>query len=123
MAYDKEKLYNQAMSAIEEENLFFIEDVVAYIPCSKPTFYEHFPVDSYEFNTLKDKIEKNKIHAKQKMKKKWVDSDNPTLQVAAMKLLGTKEERKSLSSSYTELTGEDGEPLNPPTIIFNGDKV
>ena len=53
MAYDKDKLYNQAVKAIEEHNLFFIEDIVAFISCSKPTFYEYFPVDSNELNNLK----------------------------------------------------------------------
>lgn len=118
MAYDKAKIYQQALSAVEENELFSIEAIVAYIPCVKSTFYELFPIDSDESNTLKELVEQNKINAKQKMKRKWIESDNATLQVAAMKLLGTREERKALSSSYTELTGEDGKELIPPPIMF-----
>jgi hypothetical protein len=102
MAYDTEKLYNQAIKAIEENNLFFIEDVIALLPCSKPTFYDHFPVNSNEFNTLKEMIEENKVSVKLKMRKKWLDSDNATLQMGLMKLITTDEERKRLATSYME---------------------
>ena len=61
MAYDKNKLYDQAKEAIEKHNLFFIEDIVAFIPCSKPTFYEHFHLDSDELNNLKVLLEQNKF--------------------------------------------------------------
>ncbi len=36
--YDKNKLYEQSKEAIEKNNLFFIEDIVAWLPCSKATF-------------------------------------------------------------------------------------
>jgi hypothetical protein len=102
MAYDKEKLYNQAIKAIEENNLFFIEDVIALLPCSKATFYDHFPSNSDELNTLKEMIEENKVSVKLKMRKKWLDSDNATLQMGLMKLITTDEERKRLATSYME---------------------
>jgi hypothetical protein len=43
MAYDKKKIYEQAEESIKKNNLFFIEDIVAFLPCSKPTFYDFFP--------------------------------------------------------------------------------
>lgn len=102
MAYDKETLYQQAIKAIQENSLYFIEDIIALLPCSKPTFYDHFPVNSDEFNKLKDMIEANKIAQKVKMRKKWGDSDNATLQMALMKLIATDDERKRLAVSYIE---------------------
>lgn len=102
MAYDKETLYQQAIKAIQENSLYFIEDIIALLPCSKPTFYDHFPVNSDEFNKLKDMIEVNKIAQKVKMRKKWGDSDNATLQMALMKLIATDDERKRLAVSYIE---------------------
>jgi hypothetical protein len=102
MAYDTEKLYNQAIKAIEENNLFFIEDVIALLPCDKTTFYRHFDVKSNEYNTLKEMIEANKVSVKLKMRKKWLDSDNATLQMGLMKLITTDEERKRLATSYME---------------------
>lgn len=102
MAYDKEKLYEQALKAIDENSVFFIEDLIALLPCSKPTFYDYFQVNSNELNILKDKIEENKVSLKLKMRKKWYESENATLQMGLMKLITTDEERKRLATSYME---------------------
>ena len=37
---DKKEIYEQAKSVIErDDNILFIDDVVAELPISKPTFY------------------------------------------------------------------------------------
>jgi hypothetical protein len=41
MAYKTKELEKQALEAIKEHGLVFIEEIVAFLPCSKPTFYEH----------------------------------------------------------------------------------
>lgn len=102
MAYDKEKLYLDAIKAIGDNNLYFVEDVITMLPCSKATFYDYFPPGSNELNYLKDMIESNKVAQKVKMRKKWSDSDNATLQMALMKLIATDDERKRLAVSYIE---------------------
>ena len=48
MAYDKGKIFEQAKEAIAKNNLFFIEDIVAFLPISKKTYYENFPLESDE---------------------------------------------------------------------------
>lgn len=107
MAYDTEKLLKQAIKAIKEKNLFFIEDVVAYLPCTKPTFYEH---KLNESNDLKEALLENRINVKVSMRKKWQESDNATLQMGLMKLVSTNEERKKLSQTFQDVT-TDGERL------------
>jgi hypothetical protein len=102
MAYDKDKLHKQAIKAITENNLYFIEDIITMLPCSKATFYEYFPSNSDELNKIKEMIEMNKVAQKVKMRKKWGDSDNATLQMALMKLISTDDERKRLAVSYVE---------------------
>lgn len=102
MAYDREKLYTQAIKAIGDNNLFFIEDIITMLPCAKATFYEYFPSGSDELNNIKEMIEMNKVAQKVKMRKKWGDSDNATLQMALMKLISTDDERKRLAVSYIE---------------------
>lgn len=102
MPYDKEKLYQQAIKAIGDNNLFFIEDIITMLPCAKATFYEYFPAGSDELNNIKEMIEMNKVAQKVKMRKKWGDSDNATLQMALMKLISTDDERKRLAVSYIE---------------------
>jgi len=108
MAYDKDKIYKQALKAIEENNLFFIEDVVAYLPCRKQTFYDFFPIDSYEMDIIKESLNQNRINTKVKMRKKWEESDNPTLQIGLMKIISTDEEAHRLNGTKQEhkLSGE-----------------
>lgn len=102
MAYDRTKIFDQAKDVIVKHNLFFIEDIVAFLPCSKPTFYEFFPVDSNEFNELKDLLETNRTELKVSMRSKWYESNAPALQMALMKLIATPEELKKLSVNYNE---------------------
>jgi len=117
MAFDRDKLYQQAQTAITENNLFFIEDVVAFIPCSKPTLYEHFPVDSNELNNLKDLLEQNKIRTKSAIRAKLYKSPKASELLALYRLICTPEERKKLNQNYIELTGKDGKDLLPKIEI------
>ena len=102
MAYDKKKLFNQTLEVAK--SCFTIEEVIAGLPCDKTTYYALYPIDSNENNTIKGIIEENKTATKQKMKKRWIDSDNPTLQLSAFKLIATDEERKALSMTHSDVT-------------------
>ena len=123
MAFDRDKLYQQAQTAITENNLFFIEDIVAFIPCSKPTFYEYFPIDSNEFNNLKGLLEQNKIRTKSAIRAKLYKSPKASELLALYRLICTPEERKMLNQNYIELTGKDGKDLLPKIEIeiINGE--
>ena len=112
MAYDKEKVYNDVISAINIFKLKHFEYVQAYVEPSMPTLYELFPLESYELNTIKAALEKNKINAKTKMVDKWQDSENPTLQIAAFKLIATDEERKALSTNWNENNNNNLTPIS-----------
>jgi len=102
MAYNTQVLFEKAKTEIVSKRLIFIEEVATFIGVAKPTFYEHFPIDSNEMNELKGLIENNKITLKTSMRKKWYDSDNATLQMALMKLLSSQEEHRKLSQQYIE---------------------
>lgn len=102
MAYDRKKIFEQAKEMIIKHKLFFIEDIVAFLPISKPTFYEFFKVDSDEFNDLKGLLESNRIELKVSMRSKWYKSNAPALQMALMKLICNDDERKMLSMQYVE---------------------
>lgn len=104
MAYNKEKLYKQALELAEKKKCFFIEQLITFMPCSKSTFYEFYPDASDELNAIKEILDKNKIEVKSAMYKKWFDSDNPTLQVAFMKLIATDEEAHRLNGTKQEIT-------------------
>ena len=108
MAYKTKELEKQALEAIEKYKLFFIEDIVSYLPCNKTTFYEH---NLNESNSIKDALTKVKTEIKVSMRSKWYKSENATLQISLMKLIANETERKRLSQTYTDLT-TNGESIN-----------
>jgi len=102
MAYDKQKIFEQAKEMIVKHKLFFIEDIVAFIPISKKTFYDYFPIESNECNELKGMLEINRTELKVSMRSKWYKSNAPALQMALMKLIATPEELRKLSMQFVE---------------------
>lgn len=104
MAYDKKKIFEQAKAAIMDNKLFFIDDVVAFLPIARSTFYDWEMDKSDE---LKGLLNENKIKIKSSMRSKWYKSQNATLQMALMKLICTDDERKKLAVSYVESKNEN----------------
>jgi hypothetical protein len=102
MAYDRAKIFDQAKDVIVKHKLFFIEDIVAFLPCDKTTFYRFFEVGCNEYNELKDLLETNRTELKVSMRSKWYKSNAPALQMALMKLIATPEELKKLSMQFFE---------------------
>ncbi len=115
MAYDRKKVFEQAKEAITKYKLFFIEDVVAWLPCSKQTFYEFYPLNSDEMDTLKDMLEQNKVEVKSALRSKWFKGNNPLTQMALYKLIGTEEEYHRIASTKTE-----NKNINIEKPIFKG---
>lgn len=104
MAYNKKKIFEQAKEVTVKNKLFFIEDIVSFLPCDKTTFYRFFPVDCNEYNNLKELLEQNRTELKVSMRSKWYKSNAPALQMALMKLIATPEELRKLSMHHQEVT-------------------
>ena len=110
MAYDRLKIFEQAKEVIVKHKLFFIEDIVAFLPCDKTTFYRFFEPDSNEYNELKGLLETNRVTLKVSMRSKWYTSNAPALQMALMKLIATPEELRKLSMNH-QVTEETEKPI------------
>jgi hypothetical protein len=115
MAYNRVKIYEQALELIEKKKLFFIEDIITLLPISKQTFYDYFKVDSDELDTIKEGLDKNKIEIKNGLRNKWYNGNNPLTQMALYKLIGTEEEYHRIASTKTE-----NKNINIEKPIFNG---
>jgi len=100
MAYDKNKIYNQVKEAIEKHNLFFIEDIVAFIPCGRSWFYENFKDGTDEMDTIKEMLEQNKIRTKSSIRAKLYKSEKAGELLALYRLIATPEEHRKLNQSY-----------------------
>ena len=59
MAYNKEELYKQAIEEVKKHKLYFIEDLIGFLPCDKTTFYRLFDIESNEYHTIKKELEDN----------------------------------------------------------------
>lgn len=122
MAYDKQKIFEQAKAVITKNNLFFIEDIVAFLPCSKPTFYEFFPVESDEINILRDLLDQNKIKTKSAIRAKLFKSPKAAELLALYRLICTKEEHQLLNQSYIDHTTK-GNELRPAINVIVQDSI
>lgn len=110
MAYNRDELERLAVEAVNQHKLFFIQDVIAYLPCTSSTFY-HQELEKSE--KIKDALTEVRTNLKVSMRSKWYRSDNPTLQLALMKLLSGDEELRKLSMQHN-VHEEKEKP------IFNG---
>jgi hypothetical protein len=119
MAYDRNKIFEQAKEVIVKHKLFFVDDIVAFLPISKQTFYDFFPVESDKLDELKGLLEQNRTTLKVSMRSKWYTSNAPALQMALMKLIATPEELKKLSMQFVESENKNtniislGNGINP----------
>ncbi len=106
MAYNKAKIYEQAEKAIKENNLFFVDDIIAWLPCGKTWWYDNFPPESEEMNNLRDLLEINKTKTKSAIRSKLFKSDKAGELLALYRLLCTNEERRMLNQQYIDMTSK-----------------
>jgi len=61
MAYKTNELKKQALKAIRKHKLFWIQEVAAFLPCSKHTFYYHFPNETNDRKEIDDALRNNRF--------------------------------------------------------------
>ena len=115
MAYDRAKIYQQAQEAVKNNNLFFIDDIVAWLPCARSTFYEYYPDGSDEMDNLKRLLEDNKIRTKSAIRSKLFKGEKAAELLALYRLICTPEERQNLNQSYIDHTTK-GKEINTPQL-------
>lgn len=117
MAYDREKIYKEALELSEQTGYYFVQDLIDFLCISKPTFYDFFPLESNELNALKANLYKNKITQKINLRKKMSDGRGSDL-IALYKLIGNDDERKALSTNWNK--NEHSGEVKAPIIINLG---
>lgn len=93
-----------------------IEDIVALLPCSKPTFYKLFKVDGEEMEQIKDALAESKRKILVSIRSKLYRSNNPTALLSLYRMLCTQEERDAISTSKTDIT-TNGKDINQEPLI------
>ena len=101
---DKTNEYlEETLKVIKEKKIAFIDHIWAFTSFSKKTAYNH---KLHEVHDIKEALLKNRIKAKNYLLNKWIGGNNSTLNIAAFRLLATKEERIKLNQQYVENTVE-----------------
>jgi hypothetical protein len=93
--YNTDEMLKMAIEVIKAEQCVTIEEIVLFMPMDKGTFYDH---KLHEHPELKFQLQQMKVAIKNKMRRKWRDSENATLQIAEFKLIGTDEEVDRLNT-------------------------
>lgn len=99
--YTNEQLEDLAIAAIEKHKLFFIQDIVAYLPIGSSQFYNR---NLEKSESIKEAMMEQRVKIKVSMRYKWFTSTNATLQMGLMKLISTDEERIKLSQTFKDVT-------------------
>ena len=103
MAFDKDDLIDKALKAIKKEKyIVFIQDLMAFLPCSRATFYS---LELDKIDTIKEALEQNKVNLKIKLRTKWAEEGNATTEIALYKLIGSEEEGDRINSQKTKVEG------------------
>ena len=111
-----EQYENDIVECIKKHNIFTIEMIFTfYSGISRSQFYE---LSLNKSDTIKNTLDDNKNRTKHSMLSKWYKSDNATLQMGLMKLIGTDEERKKLSQNHTDHTTGGEKLINKMEVIF-----
>jgi citrate lyase synthetase len=95
---------------LESKKIYTFKDIfVFYKGCSRATAYNN---GFDKIDDIKEAIMMNKRRGVQSLIDRWVDSDNPTLQIAAFKIICDPEERAAISPNYNSTSeGSDNEIL------------
>lgn len=95
------------LKIIKENNIVFIEHIWNYyFRLRKSQFYN---LELEKSEAIRDAIDNNRAKEVNKMLNNWLENKNSTLQIAAMRLICTPEQRQMLNQQYIEMKAEVAE--------------
>lgn len=100
-------MLEKALEEIEkDDNILFIEDVVAACGVSKATFYKYITKGSEEYEQIWAKILDNRIEVKKYIRLKLRLSGKAAELLALYRMICTDEERRIINQQYVEMSGD-----------------
>jgi hypothetical protein len=97
-----EKHIEDIINLIPKHPIFTFKDIFVYYKgCTRQWAYI-LGIDKND--TIKELVYDNKRKGVSSLLARWVKSSNPTLSIAAMRLLSDDDERKMLSMTHTDVT-------------------
>lgn len=108
------------LEAIQKYPIFSFNDIFVYYKgCCRATAYNH---NLDKLDSIKEAIYTNKRKGVTSLKAKWLNSENATLQLAAMRLICDPDEHRALNQNYTDVTSGD-KPIQPTVVQLTDEQV
>ena len=99
------------LKIIKEKKLMRFDHIFAHFTgCSRATAYNH---NLDKLDSIKEALETNRAKGVDYLLQKWIAGDNATLQIAAMRLICTPEERRLLNQQYIEMKQIQDKDMTP----------
>ena len=116
----KKKYEEEILQVIEKKKIMRFSHIFAhYAGCSMSTAYNH---ELEKLESIKSRLESNRQKATDYLLQKWIASDNPTLQIAAMRLVAPEEDRRRLNQQYVEYKEDNENKITQIEIVEPQDK-
>lgn len=107
MGLTKDEHEKAILKIIKENNIMFIEHIWNYyFRLRKSQFYN---LELEKSEAIRSAIDNNRAKEVQKMINSWLKNKNSTLQIAAMRMICTPEQRQLLNQQYIEMKAEVAE--------------
>lgn len=107
MGATKDEHEKAILKIIKENNIMFIEHIWNYyFRLRKSQFYN---LELEKSEAIRSAIDNNRAREVNKMLNNWFENKNSTLQIAAMRLICTPEQRQMLNQQYIEMKAEVAE--------------
>lgn len=107
MGSTKDEHEKAILKIIKENNIMFIEHIWNYyFRLRKSQFYN---LELEKSEAIRSAIDNNRAKEVNKMLNDWLKNKNSTLQIAAMRMICTPEQRQLLNQQYIEMKAEVAE--------------
>ena len=99
------------LEAIQKYPIFRFKDIfIHYKACTRATAYNH---NLDKLDSIKEAIYMNRRKGVTSLLAKWLNSDNATLQLAAMRLICDPDEHRALNQNYTNIRVDENNEVKP----------
>lgn len=104
----KEEYIKEILDVIKKKKIMRFSHCFAFVSFSSSTAYNH---GLEKVESIKDALFKNRMSGMNYLLQKWISSDNPTLQIAAARLIAESDDHRRMNQQYIEQRNIQDKPI------------